>query len=234
MTRRLTKKREAGRVSSLRTAVSERSFAKYLGSITYSSDVRSFTPLDEARELATGRGGLCLSTAALNRKTRLTWRCSEGHSWVAQLGHVKRGTWCPHCAGTCSLTVADMRLLAAARGGSCLSDKYVNNSTPLQWRCSEGHEWWARAQDVRRTWCPYCAGTAKPKITDLRKIAISRGGKLLSRTYVNGREPLVWRCRSGHIWEAPASSVKPNGFHPGSWCPLCPRRMKGKPARLSI
>jgi len=127
-----------------------------------------------------------------------------------------------------------MQRLAAERGGRCLSGEYVNNHTQLQWRCAEGHEWWANPQVIRRSWCPHCAHTAKLEIADLRRIARNRGGKLLSTIYVNGREPLSWRCFAGHVWQAPASAVKQRGFYSGSWCPLCPRRMKGKPALLSI
>ena len=190
--------------------------------------------MDEAQQIARARGGVCLSHAALSGGSRLKWQCAEGHRWTAKLYKVKYGNWCPRCAGRAPLSLADMQRLAAERGGKCLSAEYVNNHTRLQWRCSEGHEWWARPYDIRRTWCPHCAHTVKLEIADLRKIARSRGGTLLSTIYVNGREPLSWRCRAGHVWQASASYVKPNGFHSGTWCPLCPRRMKGRPARLSI
>ena len=153
---------------------------------------------------------------------------------MARLIKVKRGNWCPQCAGKIPLTISDMQRLAAERGGKCLSDRYINNHTRLQWRCAEQHEWQARPNDIRRSWCPSCAGTAKLEIADLRRIARSLGGKLVSGIYINGKEPLLWRCHAGHLWKAPALSVKPNGFHSGTWCPLCPHRMKGKPARLSI
>jgi hypothetical protein len=190
--------------------------------------------LSEAQAVARARGGICVSSIAHNQQSRLEWRCSEGHRWTAKLVKVKRGNWCPQCAGKGPVTILHMRQIAAERGGKCLSKEYQNNHTPLQWRCGEGHEWWARPQDIRRTWCPYCARTVRLEIKDLRRIARSRGGKLLSTLYINGKTPLLWRCHDGHVWNAPASSVKPNGFHPGTWCPLCPRRMKGKPARLSI
>src|SRR5262249_53892019 len=68
----------------------------------------------------------------------------------------------------------------------------------------------------------------------LRRIARKRGGVLLSKCYVNNREPLRWQCGAGHVWQAPAESIKPSRFRKGTWCPLCLRRSKGKPARLSI
>jgi len=190
--------------------------------------------LVDARQIAQARGGVCLSRTALNGRSRLQWQCAEGHTWVARFANVKHGNWCPQCAGKGPLTITDMRALATERGGRCLSDEYVNNRTHLLWRCAEGHEWWAKPQDIRRTWCPHCAHTVKLELRDLSRIARRRRGKLLSDTYVNSKQPLLWRCHAGHVWEAAAVSVKPNGFHAGTWCPLCPRRMKGKPARLSI
>lgn len=177
---------------------------------------------------------MCLSRTAVNGGTRLHWRCAEGHQWSARLVKVKGGNWCPRCAGNGPVTISDMRLLAAERGGKCISEKYINNRVPLQWRCLQGHEWSAKPMGIRRTWCPYCAHAVRLELDDLRSLARTRGGKLLSTTYINSKEPLSWRCHKGHVWQAPARSIKPNGFHPGTWCPHCPWARKGKPARLSI
>lgn len=38
-------------------------------------------------------------------------------------------------------TLEEMRALAAARGGRCLSTEYVNTSTHLLWECANGHQW---------------------------------------------------------------------------------------------
>ena len=56
-------------------------------------------------------------------------------------------------------------------------------------------------------------------INELKMIAELRGGRLLSRLYVNRNEPLKWRCHQGHTWLANASNVK----FGGTWCPKCPR-----------
>ena len=37
------------------------------------------------------------------------------------------------------LTIKDMQELAKARGGKCLSKKYVNGRVKLKWKCAEGH-----------------------------------------------------------------------------------------------
>jgi hypothetical protein len=199
-----------------------------------SSVSRQSAHLERARAIAQHRGGVLLSEEIPNVRAALIWQCAKGHRWRAPLLKVKSGTWCATCAGNSVRTIEDMRELATERGGKCLSERYVNTATRLQWRCSKSHEWWARPNDIHRTWCPVCARNRKLELKDLRKIARERGGVLLSKRYVNNREPLMWRCIAGHVWAAAAASVKPGPFRKGSWCPLCPRRNKGKPARLSL
>lgn len=50
------------------------------------------------RKVAVERGGDCLSIAYKNSKTKLLWRCSEGHEWEAiPLNVINKGSWCPTC-----------------------------------------------------------------------------------------------------------------------------------------
>lgn len=53
--------------------------------------------LDEMHVLAEKNGGKCLSKKYVNNKTKLTWKCSEGHIWDAAPSNIKRGGWCPKC-----------------------------------------------------------------------------------------------------------------------------------------
>jgi hypothetical protein len=122
---------------------------------------RAFRPagtIEEMRSLARNRGGTCLSPNYLGSRTKLLWRCGQKHRWYAVPGNVKRGNWCPVCAGNRRLKLKDYRALAAERGGKCLSKKYENNDTELKWRCSSDHEWSATGSSVRRgSWCARCA-----------------------------------------------------------------------------
>ncbi len=100
---------------------------------------KSLELLRDAREIARERGGKVLAEHVQNSLSRLLWQCAQGRRWKARLAKVKGGTWCPACAGRQVLTIRDMRKLAMERGGRCLSAKYVNNATPLEWRCSQHH-----------------------------------------------------------------------------------------------
>ena len=115
--------------------------------------------INDMQEIAEKRGGKCLSTIYKNNQTKLEWECSKGHKWLAIPANIRNhGKWCPKCSGNARLTIEDMHQIAKERGGSCLSDMYVNNSTKLNWQCAEGHEWSAVPSSIKNgTWCRKCS-----------------------------------------------------------------------------
>ncbi len=57
-------------------------------------------------------------------------------------------------------TLQDMQLLAKERGGICVSKKYVNGDTKLEWACAHGHRWKVAPKFIAGgTWCPTCSRT---------------------------------------------------------------------------
>lgn len=55
--------------------------------------------LSIAKQLSEIRNGKCLSTVYINSKTKMLWKCSEGHTWEARLNNIQCGNqWCPQCA----------------------------------------------------------------------------------------------------------------------------------------
>ncbi len=52
----------------------------------------------DMQELASSRGGQCLSTEYVDTKTKLKWKCAFGHEWEATSRLLKAGHWCPGCA----------------------------------------------------------------------------------------------------------------------------------------
>lgn len=178
-------------------------------------------PLSAIQELAKSKGGECLAHEYLgNKDDKLRWCCSRGHEWEATLGKVRNdGSWCPICARlNQSLTPEDMRELARAKGGECLSDSYQGQDVKLRWRCAMGHEWNAAPGHIRNQgcWCPKCAGRARLTIDEMQALAESKEGECLSESVVNARMKLRWRCANGHEFLAPPNDVKS-----GHWCRKC-------------
>ncbi len=173
--------------------------------------------------IAKNNGGSLLSKRYQGTDYPLEWKCKKGHIWKASATTIKRGSWCPFCAGCNRKTIDDARILASSRGGFCLSETYKNKKQKLLWRCYNGHEWEASFGNVfsNHTWCAICAGKKKLTIEQMHELSLSRGGKCLSNFYNGCFSKLTWSCKCGYIWEA-----TPNHVKSGSWCPKCSKRAK--------
>ena len=136
--------------------------------IDYNSfNVYSRDNLKAMKDLAKKRGGFCLSQQYLNARTKLKWKCREGHVWKAIPDSIKRGSWCPKCANKLKankrrLTIEEMQKIAEKKGGKCISTNYVNAKTKLIWECNIGHTWRAIPANIKKGhWCPICARNKK-------------------------------------------------------------------------
>jgi len=182
--------------------------------------------LEELKILAKQRDGRCLSEKYINNRTKIKWKCKEGHEWEATADHIKNGAWCPICAGNRPKSIELFKKIAREKNGECISNDYINIHTKLKWRCEKRHEWSATPNSVKRgTWCPRCSGNVKLDLEELKFLAKKRGGKCLSKEYINNRTKLRWKCQEGHEWEAAPAHVKN-----GTWCRICSlkNRMKSK------
>ena len=175
--------------------------------------------LNEMRQIAKERKGLCLSTEYLRSNSHLSWECHKGHQWKATPASIKHAlSWCPKCTGRARLEIEEIKSLAREKGGECLSKEYINSKSHLLWRCNKGHEWKAAPGGIRGgSWCPECVGVKRLTIETAREAARKKGGECLSKAYKNKTSKLKWRCELGHEWKAALDQVK----NAGSWCPQC-------------
>jgi len=174
--------------------------------------------IETMQKIAKQKGGQCLSVLYTDGKTKLRWRCKNGHEWENTSSHIKQGQWCRECSGLKKLTLEQMQILAKSKDGFCISNEYKNIDSKLEWRCKEGHIWKASPYSIKNgTWCPFCSKRAPLTLSELQDIAVSRGGKLLSKIYVNSKSKLLWQCSKDHKWEATPYSVRSLK----TWCPIC-------------
>jgi predicted metalloprotease len=120
---------------------------------------------------------------------------------------------------TVKLTIEECQQVAENRGGKCLSEFYINNSTKMEWICKNNHIWKATFQNIKNggTWCTICSNKSSITIEECQKVAESRGGICLSKVYMNCRTNMRWQCADLHEWEANFHRVK----HGGTWCRKC-------------
>lgn len=114
--------------------------------------------IEDMQILAIERGGKCLSSEYINTKTPLKWECKYGHQWTATVSNIIYGkTWCPKCDPEKKLTIEEMQKIASEHNGKCLSLKYKNTRTKLEWECEHGHRWKSTPNNIRKgRWCPIC------------------------------------------------------------------------------
>jgi hypothetical protein len=137
------------------------------------------------------------------------------------------------CKGGRMVSIEDMHNLAIKNGinrtgvaGKCLSKRYINDKTKLEWYCGKcGYIWKTTPHSIKKgRWCAQCAGNIKYTLEDMQKFAEKRGieetgkpGKCLSQRYDHNKANLIWQCgKCGTIWNALPKSV----IH-HSWCPNC-------------
>ncbi len=178
--------------------------------------------LENLQLLAANRGGKCLSENYELSNVPVEWQCAFGHKWFARTNSVRRGSWCPRCAGVQRKGLDDLKELAAARGGECLSQNYQNSFTKLSWRCKSGHIFRSSPHSIRSGhWCSKCGlAEAAEKIKNaskaaLERVVLSKEGQILSE-FKGVRRKIKIRCGEGHVWHPTATSVMR-----GSWCPIC-------------
>lgn len=97
---------------------------------------------------------------------------------------------------------------------------FLKKCKSVKFECSVGHRWEIVApRALTSLWCPECNGTKVQRntIEMMQEIAIERGGKCLSKKYINSETKLKWECSEGHTWNSTPHTVK----NKKSWCPTC-------------
>lgn len=142
-----------------------------------------------------------------------------GHEWLAIVKDIKRGHWCPECAGLKKLDIKQCDRFAKLKGGRCLSSQYTNVDTKLEWECDKKHTWWATFNHIKGagSWCPKCANVSAHSLEFCIGMAKNNDGECLSDIYINSKTKMRWRCKNGHCWSATLFSIK----NMNSWCPEC-------------
>jgi len=87
-------------------------------------------------------GYKCLSSGYINNKTNLKFVCSGKHQFCMRWADFWRGNRCPKCEKEkrrLTLEFVKSKTKEIAEGYECISEKYVNNYSHLEFRCSNNH-----------------------------------------------------------------------------------------------
>lgn len=183
--------------------------------------------LELLQAVAESYGGKCLAIAFSRKRERVEWECAEGHRWLAMpITVVDGGRWCAQCGFVPDddIRLGQIREIAEAKQGRCLSTRYVSYKGLMQFQCSAGHYFEKSSSGiVAGKWCPFCAvetrrGLRERTLKNLKQIVNSKGGSILDVTSsaLAGDVEINVRCEFGHEWR-----TKPKSVIAGKWCHSC-------------
>ena len=134
--------------------------------------------IEGVRAIVEARGGRVLSTVYNNERTPIQVDCGKGHTFDTNAGYLNSGNWCRYCANNQQKTLQHLQAAAELKGGTCLSKNYLGAREKHLFRCSEGHEWSARASNIMTgTWCPKCGFISTGKQNSKNMIGKSTGAR---------------------------------------------------------
>jgi predicted Zn-ribbon and HTH transcriptional regulator len=181
--------------------------------------------LEKAKNHAISKGGKCLSDEYINAEAKMKWKCNKCDTiWDASWKNISYTSWCPKCGGKKSTDemFKEVQEYCLFQKGECLSDKYINGKTKLEFKCFLGHKWFANPNHVLNSpsWCPQCAKDNNINLNGLKiaqEYAKSKDGECLSTEYLGAKKKLKWKCENNHIWE----SEYRNTVSTKTWCAKC-------------
>lgn len=169
------------------------------------------------------------------------WRCSEGHSWQAEIKSRASGAGCPVCSGRRTVSgVNDLRTKAPKatarwdkeRNGSERPEALsAGSSRRAWWQCEKGHFWRSpiRFQSGGERHCPYCIGQkAWPGFNDLETVNPALATQWDREKNIpltpwqvtaSSQKRVWWRCELGHSFQARIAMRSR-----GTGCPYCTNR----------
>ena len=177
--------------------------------------------------------GKITSTEYTNHKIKLEFQCEEGHYFKMSPINLKRGHWCPTCAGNEKLTLEDLEDFVKFKhpGAKILSTEYINSKSKIKVRCSKGHTFEMIPNNIRSgRWCRKCydrktalrkMDTPEDRQRKLEKLEevveeMHPGSKIISTEYVNALTKISIQCDKGHDFEMTPANIKS-----GYWCRTC-------------
>lgn len=163
-----------------------------------------------------------------NSHTPTNWMCSSGHTWSAAYHSLKGGSGCPHCYGNYPKQLEDYHDLADRFGFQFVGPYPINVLTKTTWKCSNGHYWKSRFNDISNgVGCPICYGNFPKGPDDYASLADERNLIWIGPKPANTSSKTFWECQNEHTWESTYSKVRS-----GRGCPICSNEIRSEKQRF--
>ena len=164
-------------------------------------------------------GVRCIDNDYVNAHEKLKWVCSNNHQWEASVDMMQqRDDKCLYCAKKI-MTIETIQLVAKELGLELISKSYINNVSPLKWKCKNDHIFsrtFALIKDNSK--CPTCYSPSEAyRINQIKKGKIplteshpeiakewhpTKNNQLLPDHFTYGSlKEIWWLCEKGHEYK---------------------------------
>jgi very-short-patch-repair endonuclease len=176
----------------------------------------SITAMENFRKQAADRNYQVIGKYA-NNWTKIEMVCPNGHSICISSDNFIHGVNCSECTKYCPIPAKREFLRLAQEYGYQIKSRYIDNETPVEMICSEGHSISVKPHIFKNGHrCIVCAGTCPIRAEqEYRRMALLRGYQIMG-SYSDTKTPTKMTCNAGHEIE-----MSPYSFRSGSGCIVC-------------
>jgi len=169
-----------------------------------------------------------ISPVYYNNKSKLYYKCPNGHEHYITFNNWQTGYRCPYCNGkkltrhnTLSAVYPELGLewdYCKNIGVSPSSISYGSHRS-VWWKCHNGHSWKSTINNrtAGKNRCPHCYGHIKYTYDFVKRSFEKEGYLLNSTTYLSCDTKLEYLCPHGHI----GSISFYNWYKLSQRCPIC-------------
>lgn len=171
--------------------------------------------LNVAKEIAESRGGKLISTEYINCKNILEFEDSQKRRFFKSYRSITNGVWTPFENKMKKSEVyylEQMQKIAEMKGGKLISLECNNTESILEFEDKEKRRFFRKYSSIiKGAWSPFENKIVSDKnyhLNIIRKIAETKGGKLISTEYVNSKEKLEFENKNGYRFWKSSNEIK--------------------------
>lgn len=153
----------------------------------------------------------------IDMETKILVRCHNKHTFRITPHHIKSGSWCRKCYGTCPDEAKERFYKNVLDKSGEVLGEYINSKTKTRIKCCEGHPFDITPHDVKKgIWCHFCSGKSPILAAETtKKLIEEKNGEMLEK-YINSITPILVKCSEGHPFK-----ISPHSIKNGIWCHIC-------------
>jgi 5-methylcytosine-specific restriction endonuclease McrA len=163
-----------------------------------------------------------LENSYINNQTKMKYKCVCGNISYISFSSFLKGSRCKECgikkySSKNKLSYQEVYDYFKTQNCELLELEYVNNSTPMKYRCECGNIAYIKLGNFKNGQrCMKCSGTNKLNFEHAYNCFKERGYELLDIEYKNDATKMKYKCSLGHI-----SYITLNNLKHGYGCGKC-------------